>query len=645
MEELNAADPARVGPFRLVGRLGSGRVGVVYLAEDAAGGRVAVKVIHSQWAGEPSFRTRFADHVEAASQVDGPGLARVVAADPQAPQPWLATEYVSGRTLEERVTTDGPLPTAEVEALAVELCAALSALHAAGVIHRDITPANIVLADAGPRLIDLGIAHALDATKITTIGPVFGTPAYLSPEQVDGRDIGPGSDIFSLAGVLTFARTGFGPFGLSTNPVAMLARVSAAKPDVWAVPKPLRGHLLSCLAREPADRPSAEQLAALIRESPCREIEPVGARPADATTPRTVQPVNAPVRRRNWRPWMTGTSVALPVVAAVVIGATLFVSNQADPVQTPLVAKPSPATTTSAPPPARKITLDGQQVLTVDGTSVTSGVFSPDSRTLATGSRGDDDAVRLWDTTTAQQIGPTFEGESAAAFSPDGKILATGGDRGKVTLRDARTGREVGQLDEHLGERSRVGAIAFSPDGRTVATRRQGSEVDVVGLWDVASRTMVRSWDDRTSQWNPRTVQFTPDGSALLISGDLAPAQLWDVATGQAVWTLQERGPATLSADGRRLAANGSEKAVKVVVYDTSTRTPVLELPKINATIAPDGTVLVGNDGLIWDVASGRQIAELPVRRYPLAFSRDMRTIAYGFAWQFTMAHVTVAGG
>jgi uncharacterized membrane protein YhaH (DUF805 family) len=259
VEELRAEDPRRVGPFELRARLGAGAMGQVFLGERADGVRAAVKVIYESLTAESSFRARFGHELEIARRVRAPWAAAVIDADVQAARPWFATEYVDGPSLRRAVADSGAI--AEVATLAGQLAVALAELHALHVVHRDIKPSNVLLAGEGPKLIDFGIARAVDATRITHTGTVLGTPEFMSPEQAAGQEGGPASDVFSLAAVLVFAATGHGPFGQAANPMAMLYRVLHAAPDLTAVPEPLRTALAPCLAKDPAARPTAAQLA------------------------------------------------------------------------------------------------------------------------------------------------------------------------------------------------------------------------------------------------------------------------------------------------------------------------------------------------------------------------------------------------
>jgi eukaryotic-like serine/threonine-protein kinase len=262
ISELRTDDPAAVGPYRLLGRLGTGGMGRVFLGQSPGGRLVAVKVIRPELADEPGFRARFAREVSAARKVSGLFTALVVDADAEAELPWLATAYVAGPSLAEAVEEHGPLPVASVRALAAGLAEGLAAIHAAGVVHRDLKPANVLLADDGPRVIDFGISRAVETTMLTlSRDSVIGSPGFLSPEQAEAGEVGPPSDVFSLGAVLAFAATGEGPFGSGPTP-ALVYRVVNREPDLAAVPEQIRPLVERCLAKDPAARPTPAAMLA-----------------------------------------------------------------------------------------------------------------------------------------------------------------------------------------------------------------------------------------------------------------------------------------------------------------------------------------------------------------------------------------------
>ena len=259
MRELQPGDPQLIGPYRLRGRLGAGGMGRVYLGLSPGGRAVAVKVIRADLAQDAEFRARFRREVGVARRVSGLFTAPVIDADVESPVPWLATAYVRGPSLADAVSEHGPLPAASVLVLARGLAEGLSAIHAAGVVHRDLKPANVLLAEDGPRLIDFGISRAVEASALTHTGLVVGSPGFMSPEQAEGREVGPPSDVFSLGAVLAFAATGQGPFGSGSTP-ALVYRVVYGAPQLDLVPAEVRPLIDRCLAKDPARRPTADDL-------------------------------------------------------------------------------------------------------------------------------------------------------------------------------------------------------------------------------------------------------------------------------------------------------------------------------------------------------------------------------------------------
>ena len=261
VEPLAEHDPRQVGGFRLQARLGAGGMGRVFLGYSPGGRPVAVKVVHPDLARDPEFMQRFRREVAAAQSVSDAYTAAVVGAGPDDSPPWLATTFVAGPSLADLVTRSGPLPEHAVWRLAGGLAEALQAIHAHGLIHRDLKPGNILIAADGPRVIDFGISRTTEGTVVTATHTTIGTPAYMSPEQAQGNPVGPASDVFSLGSVLTFAATGAAPFGSSgTEMFAIAYRVVNGEPDLSRVPASLRPVIDACLAKDPAARPAVSQL-------------------------------------------------------------------------------------------------------------------------------------------------------------------------------------------------------------------------------------------------------------------------------------------------------------------------------------------------------------------------------------------------
>ncbi|MEU6253218.1 endo alpha-1,4 polygalactosaminidase [Streptomyces sp. NPDC047043] len=265
---LSPGDPASIGGYELAGRLGSGGMGVVYLGHSESGRRVAVKVVHAQYAQDEEFRTRFRQEVAAVRRVSGAFTAPVVDADPDAEQPWMATLYVPGRTLSDIVAKDGPLRGRELRTLALGLVEALRDMHRVGVVHRDLKPSNVLMADDGPRVIDFGISHAVDNEALTVTGRLIGTPPFMSPEQFAApRDVTAASDVFSLGSLLVYASTGNRPFD-GSSPYLTGYQVMYEAPDLDGVAEPLRSIAERCLAKDPATRPELAELQRMLRALP-----------------------------------------------------------------------------------------------------------------------------------------------------------------------------------------------------------------------------------------------------------------------------------------------------------------------------------------------------------------------------------------
>ncbi|MEV0488736.1 protein kinase domain-containing protein [Streptomyces atratus] len=269
---LRGDSPGRIGPYEIRARLGAGGMGEVFLGDRGDGGDpVAVKTVRRDVARDPGFRHRFRREIAVARSVTSPFLAPLLDGDADAEVPWLATGYVAGPTLSAAVRRDGAMDEGEVRMLGAGLARALAAVHAAGVVHRDVKPGNVMLAEDGPRVIDFGIARDGSAAPLTTTGRMVGSPSFMSPEHVAGSGrVTFASDVFCLASVLCFAATGRDPFG--DGPVAaVLYRVKYVEADLEGVPDALRAVLADCLTAEPADRPTAAELAERLAPGAARQ--------------------------------------------------------------------------------------------------------------------------------------------------------------------------------------------------------------------------------------------------------------------------------------------------------------------------------------------------------------------------------------
>ncbi|MEV4702865.1 protein kinase domain-containing protein [Actinoplanes sp. NPDC049316] len=363
MSPLRRDDPELLGPYRLTGRLGAGGMGVVYLAEDADGTYVAVKLVHAALTGDPEFRARFRSEVERARQVPPFCTAEVLDADLDHEPPYLVVEYVDGPSLLEVVEERGPLRAAALHSLAVGVATALSGIHGAGVVHRDLKPENVLLAPGSPKVIDFGIARALAShSRYTRTDQMVGTVAYMAPERFSsepGDPAAPSADVFAWGCVIAYAGTGRTPFE-GDSPGATAARILTQPPRLDGLPQPLRDVVGRALAKDPAERPSARELLdLLLDERPAAAAGPVpvavAAPPARAGRVAVAAP---PARAGRTRRWALASLAVVLIVAGVTI-AGLVVRAEPDTAQAPpaavadntgaAVPRPTPAETSRRP--------------------------------------------------------------------------------------------------------------------------------------------------------------------------------------------------------------------------------------------------------------------------------------------------------
>ncbi|MFI9239395.1 serine/threonine-protein kinase [Streptomyces sp. NPDC053079] len=354
-----ADDPEQAGQYRLEGRLGSGGMGVVHLARSASGLRLAVKVVHAEYAADPEFRARFRQEVAAARRVSGAFTAPVVDADPDGERPWMATLYIPGPTLSERVKRNGPLSPDEVRRLTAGLAEALRDIHRAGVVHRDLKPSNVLLAEDGPKVIDFGISRPYDSELRTETGKLIGTPPFMAPEQFQRpREVGPAADVFALASLLVHAATGRGPFE-SESPYIVAYQVVHDEPDLTGVPEDLVPLIRACLAKEPADRPTPDVIMGMVPLAPSSpSASPSGsssalpaqrvssAGPAEPLDSARIadEPHGTPSGpRRSRLPRARWLAVAAAAVVALGVGGTWAVHQVDGLGRQPLQTRPNPA--------------------------------------------------------------------------------------------------------------------------------------------------------------------------------------------------------------------------------------------------------------------------------------------------------------
>ncbi|MEU5987998.1 serine/threonine-protein kinase [Spirillospora sp. NPDC047418] len=623
MEPLHPGDPRRIGPYELEARLGAGGMGQVFLGVSPGARQVAVKVIRAEHAGDERFRARFAREVAAARRVGGFHTAQVVDADPEAASPWLVTAFIPGPSLREVVAERGPLDPGAVRALASGLAEGLAAIHACGLVHRDLKPGNVIMAADGPRIIDFGIARAADATALTSAGAVVGTYAYMSPEQVLGDMPGPSGDVFSLGCVLACAATGRGPFDAATIP-AIVHRVLHEEPDLSALPDDLRNMIAACLAKDPARRPALDALITAPESiGPPPDTVPPGDEAgthANATLSATrlrdaPAAAPAPVGRRAL---LIGGAAA--AVVAVGVPAAFFLTRGEE--------KPAAAAPPAPPPRPDGLIPHSGSLSAPDVKALDEVAVSRDGRTVAAG--GLDATITLWDVATGRVLRTIRKTGwvGALAFSPDGASLASSStSSGQLLVWDVATGRL--KVNVRTGEFG-LNALAYSPDGRTIA----GANPDA-RLFDAATGRTRASFDLGHSGVN--AVAFSPDGGTVAVGVDgyykKPPGRTVQLLDGR---TLRRRGRLTghtanvtgvaFSADGGRLASCGTDSTVRI--WDAAARRSVRvidagEAKVRDVEISPDGGSVLGacsdRTVRVWSTATGALTATLVGHPQPVA--------------------------
>jgi serine/threonine protein kinase len=650
-------------------------MGRVYLGESPSGRMVAVKLVHPEHVTSAEFRARFAREVQAAKQVSGFYTAPVVDADPNAEPPWMVTAYIPGPTLQEQVETRGPMPVEQVRKLGAQVAEGLAAIHACGLVHRDLKPGNVILADDGPRIIDFGIAIQGQASKLTASGIVLGTFAYMSPEQARGLPAGPATDVFALGGMLAFAATGLPPFG-------------GSPPDLSGVPdEQFRRLVVACLAMAPADRPALADIigvlsgASGLRTMSARshsETDPTGPGDWWSAWPQT-QSSDAG-RAAPAQPWPQPQAQSLPqsqpgplpstlpapepsggsgglsrrrllvglgtVVAGAGIASALVLTDRNAP---PAKASGSASGGSRAGHgSAKPFTISAGTAAVLDASSggVYCVAFSPDGSSLA--SANVDGTVKLWTVATRARTATLTHADTdldnpaktvagtkswsiySVAYSPDSSIVASGNGDGTITLWDVATQQGNATLPDINTENwnSFANSVAFSPNGSMLAA---SYDAPAITLWNVGARSQITTLPADTRWW-VYAVAFSPDGSLLASgNGDNDPSagsndggvQLWDIAsrTMTANLTSTNSGPGSLafSPDGATLAnVNGSGS---ITLWHVAARTGTATFTSASyaakcVAFSPDGTTLASgnNDGTItlWDVATRTRAATLP---------------------------------
>src|SRR3984957_4304171 len=322
--------PDRLGAYRLLDPIGEGGMGVVYLARDPEQRSVAVKILRPAVAGDPNARRRLAREVETMRRVRSPFVAEVLDTDVTSETPYIVTRYVPGRTLDEVVTQEGPLSGSRLIRMAAGLADALAAIHAAGVVHRDLKPGNVMLMNGDPVVIDFGIAQALDSTRLTMTGMFMGTPGYLSPEVIEGQSSTSFSDVHAWGATVAFAATGRAPFGTGSYET-IFYRIVNGKPDLTTMPAVLLPIVLAGLARDPSMRPTAAELAALTASLDPAALVPGPACPAPGAVRQVASGLSSDVTR---------TAVGAPAGAAQAPAVAAVAAPAAWPGTRPMAIRP-----------------------------------------------------------------------------------------------------------------------------------------------------------------------------------------------------------------------------------------------------------------------------------------------------------------
>ncbi|GAA0964290.1 WD40 repeat domain-containing serine/threonine protein kinase [Actinocorallia libanotica] len=657
---LDRDDPRRIGGYRLVGRLGTGGQGVVYLAQAPDGRGVAVKVLHARLSRDPKARRRLLREIEALRRVRQFCTARVLDVDTSGDRPYVVSEYVPGPTLARLVRAEGPRGPDALERLATATLTALAAIHRAGIVHRDFKPGNIIYGPDGPRVIDFGLARITGGTATTDS---IGTPAFVAPEVVSGATADARSDLFGWGVTLVFAATGTPAFGSDTIP-AVLHRILHEEPDLTALTEPLRSVVASCLAKDPADRPTATgALLALLAhdggpaegeegeegdglaetrlmELPgtAREEPPTGEPDAPvrheeldgpATEPgggslgaAPTEPLGLPAPdgpngpnepdgsdaldaldalegpARPGRRVLLGAAAGTALLAAIP-AALLLRDGDGEP-------RPGgPPTLTGTAPPRR---LTEAAVLPAQPDTVYAALYNADGTELFTSSA---EAVLRWNV-AERKVVRTYRGiRSSLELSPDGSTLASAASDNSARLVEVSGGREL----KALAHPSWVAALSWSPDGTVLAT---GSHDGRARLWDTGTGKTLRVLEGHTD-W-VTSVDHSPDGRTLATASNDRTIRLWDTATGSprrvltghAYWVQAVR----FSPDGARLASGGADNTVRI--WDTATGRLLAVLDGHRGRVdtvgfSRDGTALVsaGHDRTVrlWDAATGSATA------------------------------------
>lgn len=675
MDPLQSGDPAKVGNYRLLGRLGEGGMGRVYLGLSPGGRQVAVKLIHASHANGTQFRQRFAREIEAARQVGGFHTAPMVDADPDADPPWMVTAYIQGPSLQGEVTEHGPLGLDQLRALGAGLAEGLAAIHACGLVHRDLKPSNVILAEDGPRIIDFGIARAATASRMTTAGMVVGTFSYMSPEQISGELAGPPSDVFSLGCTLAFAATARTPFG-EESIITVARRITSEPPDLAGVPEQrgFRELVADCLAKSPGDRPNLRYVMARLTEDATDEaaapddMAPGGAFDAGGGAPAVGSVPSTPLVAAWPEPGTHGLPGGRPDEGTQTVGRGgpvplgppaeyvypgwgptprdgLGAFPGQPPVNAPGTGRPGRRVSRSPVLIAAGVALivllgAGLGILLTTGgpakphaSGRQSSPSSPSPSPHPTGPPPSQPAATFGDPKSKGVFGVVFTSDSA---------LAAADSNGHTYLRNVPAGNITATLSDPNSRG--VAHIAFSQKGNSIAAADNNGSVY---LWDVTTGKVTGTLTAPSG--NPvYGVAFSPKGNSVAMADSSGSTYLWDVATSTLTATLSDPKStavydAAFSPDGSRVATADHNGSVYEWNAATGKLARTLHGPGSKTTydvaFNPDGSLLAATDGTVggsiylWDAATGKLVTTL---RAPgniggngdMAFSPDGSVIA-----------------
>ncbi|PWV45519.1 serine/threonine-protein kinase [Nocardiopsis sp. L17-MgMaSL7] len=550
MEQPAPNDPGRVGHYRVVALLGSGGMGRVYLGLDPSGSPAAVKVVRAEYAYDPGFRERFARELELAQRVHGNYTPRVLAADTSGQTPWLATEYVVGPSLQDLVQDTGPLPEHAVRLMGRGIAQALERVHATGLVHRDLKPGNVMVSAAGPQVIDFGIARALEDASGAEEERIIGTPGYMAPESVDGRESGAAADVFALGGVLVHALTGGGPFG-DGHPSAVLYRISNLEPDLDGVPASLRGIITACLEKDPTRRPNAAQVLQALggptapAGSAAAWLPPAAAGRIDGVAHEYEEAVRAAGVGDGRGTFGRGllivgaAALALTMVGGLGVwaaGDAGLIGSGADTASEEAPGVPDREACSPTEHLAPEYTEAANEETTVpqDEAGIFYTGFSNDGEVLAVAGTG---GVALWDWREQEELA-LIETEIAPmyghpVFSPDDCMLAYASDDGAYVY-----SLESGEVTV-LSEGWEVGAVAFTPDSEQLVVGNKYYQVDSgVFVYDLETGELVTTYTGSAS--TVLSVAVSPDGRHIAAQDLLEHSTVWDTETGESVATGEE---------------------------------------------------------------------------------------------------------